>query len=331
MGTEARIRRELRVFAWNLRSLDTPFARRSLALNAIEKGRAWHWRLLPAGWVDPSFILQHGQMKTKQAFAIFFQGSETIPTRPPKRTMKARIPPAGETPLDWDTVKNAFAQNPKLKRLGVLAGAQALLNEHLENRFGRYSFDIDLHTSKEVEQVNALLTPEDRRRIHLLSRANPELYVYEIGTSVGPVKLEVAKPYLVPRLAPVRSKHIPGLKVTQFADLIDAKISALSTRGFARDFVDLYAAHQQRHLDWRRLLIRASRNQQNDYNPVELEDRLRLLEQEFLKDAQELPCERPPAASELATFLEELRTINADVARELTKSESDLADEPGME
>ena len=204
--------------------MDTPFARRSLALNAIEKGRAWHWRLLPAGWVDPGFILQHGQIKTKQAFATFFRSSETTPIRPPKRTMKIRTPPAGEEPLNWDMVK-----------------------------------------------------------------------------------------------------------VTQFADLIDAKISALSTRGFARDFVDLYAAHQQRHLDWRRLLIRASKNQQNDYNPVELEDRFRLLDQEFKKGTQELPCERPPTTIELTTFLEELRAINADVARELTKSEGDLEDEPGIE
>lgn len=230
-GTKAQLRQELRVFAWNLRSLDTPFAQRSLALNAIEKGRAWHWRLLPAGWVDHSFISQHGQIKTKQAFATFFRSSETIPIRPPKRIMKVRIPPGGGAPLNWDLVKNAFAQHPK----------------------GR------------------------------------------------------------------------------FADLIDAKISALSTRGFARDFVDLYAADQQRHLDWRRLLIRASKNQQNDYNPVELEDRLRLLEQEFKKGTQELPCEQPPATIELTTFLEELRAINADVARELTKSESDMEDEPGVE
>ncbi len=228
-------------------------------------------------------------------------------------------------------VKNAFARNPKLKRLGVLAGAQALLNEHLENRFGRYSFDIDLHTSKEVAQVNALLTSEDRKRIHLVSRANPEMYVYEIGTSRRPVKLEIAKPFLVPKLRPVPSKHIPGLKVTQFADLIDAKISALSTRGFARDFVDLYAAHAQRRLDWRRLFVRASKNPLNDYNPVELEDRLRLLEEEFRKGAWELPCERPPASNELTTFLEELRAINADVARELTKFESDPEIEPGIE
>jgi hypothetical protein len=220
--TKAQIPQQLRVFAWNLRSLDTSFARSSLALNAIEKGRAWHWRLLPAGWVDPSFIFQHGQIKTKQAFAIFFRNSGRTLVRPPKRTTKV-------------------------------------------------------------------------------------------------------KPYLVPRLAPVRSKQI--LKVTHFADLIDAKISALSTRGFARDLLDLYSAHQQRTMDWRRLLIRASKNQLNDYNPVELEDRLRLLELEFRQGAQELPCERPPAVSALTSFIKELRTMNAEVARELTRSESDMEDD----
>jgi hypothetical protein len=49
-----RINQQLLVFAWNLRSISTPFERHSLALNAIERGRAWHWRLLPAG--DQRFI-----------------------------------------------------------------------------------------------------------------------------------------------------------------------------------------------------------------------------------------------------------------------------------
>lgn len=319
------MRRELRVFAWNLRSLDTPFAQRSLALNAIEKGRAWHWRLLPWGWIDPSFILQHGQIKTKQAFATFFPSSDTNSIRSPKRAMKVRKPASSgqEAPLDWDLVKEAFGQNPKLKRLGILAGAQALLNEHLENKFGRYSFDIDLHTSKDIDKVHALLTVDVRKKIHLLSRANPEMYVYEIRTTLGPVKLEIARPFLFPRLAPVNSKHIPGLKVTHFADLIDAKISALSTQGFARDFIDLYTAHQQRKLDWRRRLIKASKNPQSDYNPVELEDRLRLLDQEFRTGTEDIPCQRPPALTELRSFIVELRAINADVARELTRFESD--------
>ena len=236
---KVRIRRELRVFAWNLRTLDTPFARRSLALNAIEHGRAWHWRILPAGWADPAFVLRHGQLKTKRAFAWFFPS--------------------------------------------------------------------------------------------LVSRANPEMYLYEIGTRLGPVKLELARPYLLPKFAPVRSKHIPGLKITQLADLLDAKISALSARGFARDLLDLYLAHTQIHSDWRSLLLKASRNQQNDYNPIELENNLKLLEQEFRKGTQDIPCERPPAPSELMAFLEELRAVNATVARDLTQSEGNIADESGMQ
>ena len=228
---------------------------------------------------------------------------------------------SGDAPLAWETVKALFAENPKLKRAGVLAGAQALLNEHLLNEFGRFSFDIDLHTPREVEQVNALFTPAERKRIHLVSRANPEMYVYEIRTGAGPVKLEIAKPYLLPRLAPVASKHIPGLKVVQFADLVDAKLSALSTRGFARDFVDLYAAHRQRQLNWRNLLVRASKNQLNDYNPVELENNLNLIEQEFQRGAQELPCAHPPPMTDLMGFVKVLRTANAEVAREIARLE----------
>ena len=155
------------------------------------------------------------------------------------------------------------------------------------------------------------------------------MYLYEIGTRLGPVKLELARPYLVPRLPPVRSKHIPGLKITQLADLLDAKISALSARGFARDLLDLYLAHTQTHPDWRSLLLKASRNQQNDYNPIELENNLKLLQQEFRNGTQDIPCERPPATSELKVFLEALRAVNANVARELTQSEGDIADEAG--
>ena len=323
----AQISQELLVFAWNLRSIATPFEQQSLALNTIEHGRAWHWRLLPPGWADTAFILRHGQLKTKRAFATFFPSLKRTEFRPPKQSMKIKKPTAGEAPLSWDTVRAVFAQNPSLKKAGVLAGAQALLNEHLSNQFGRFSFDIDLHTSREVEQVHALFTPEDRKRIHLVSRANPEMYVYEIGTSVGPVKLEIAKPYLLPKLAPVNSKYIPGLKVAQFADLIDAKISALSTRGFARDFVDLYAAHKQKQLNWRSLLTKASKNPLNDYNPVELENNLKLIEQEFQKGPQDIPCAHPPQISDLKAFVEELRIVNAEVARELTRRERGLGND----
>jgi hypothetical protein len=323
---DAQISQELLVFAWNLRSIATPFERHSLALNAIEHGRAWHWRLLPAGWANTDFILRHGQLKTKRAFATFFPSLKKTEF-PPKQPMKIKKPAAGEAPLGWETVKAVFAQNPKLKKAGVLAGAQALLNEHLVNQFGRFSFDIDLHTSREVEQIHAMFTPEDRKRVHLVSRTNPEVYIYEVDTKVGPVKIEIAKPYLLPKQAPVDSKYIPGLKVTQFADLIEAKISALSTRGFARDFVDLYAAHKQKQLRWRSLLINASKNQLNDYNPIELENNLKLLEQEFQKGTQDMPCTHAPQTCDLRAFLEELRTVNAEVAREITRLESGLGND----
>jgi len=324
---KARISDELLVFAWNLRSIATPFEQQSVALNAIERGRAWHWRLLPAGWADTAFILRHGQLKTKRAFATFFPSLNRTEFRPQKQPMKIKKPTPGEAPLAWETVKTVFVQNPKLKKAGVLAGAQALLNEHLTNQFGRFSFDIDLHTSREVEQVHALFTAEDRKRIHLISRANPEMYIYEIGTNVGPVRLEIAKPYLLPKLAPVNSKYVPGLKVTQFGDLIDAKISALSTRGFARDFVDLYTAHKQKQLNWRSLFTRASKNQLNDYNPVELENNLKLIEQEFQKGTPDMPCAQPPHIRDLKVFLDEPRTVNAEVARELTRLEEGLGND----
>jgi hypothetical protein len=320
----AQIRRELLVFAWNLRSLDTPFGRRSLALNTIEHGRAWHWRLLPPGWVDIAFILRHGQLKTKRAFAAFFTSLNTK-IQPPKQAVRKKRE-AAETPVPWETVKAVFAQNPKLRHLGVLAGAQALNNEHLENTFGRFSYDIDLHTAKDMGQVHALLTAEDRKRIHLVSRSNPEMYVYEVDAGLRQVKLEIAKPFLPHKLAPVSSKHIPGLKVVQFADLIYAKVSALSTRRFVRDLVDLYAANEQKTVNWRRLLIKASSEPENDYSPVEFENSLQILEQELQSDTPDIPCERPPEISDLKAFLGELRTVNVAVARELARSEGNDAD-----
>src|SRR5437667_12375893 len=100
---EAQISQELQVFAWNLRSIATPFERHSLALNTIEHGRAWHWRLLPAGWADTAFILRHGQLKTKRAFATFFPSLKRAEFRLPKQPMRIKKPTAGESPLAWET------------------------------------------------------------------------------------------------------------------------------------------------------------------------------------------------------------------------------------
>jgi hypothetical protein len=47
------IPRALRVFAWNLGGRLTTFGKKQIALNVIERGRAWHWSKLPKGWFDP--------------------------------------------------------------------------------------------------------------------------------------------------------------------------------------------------------------------------------------------------------------------------------------
>lgn len=65
----------LRVFAWNLRGPLTEFGKKQIALNAIERGRAWHWIQLPKGWFDLNFCLEHGQKKTKQTLRELFPNS----------------------------------------------------------------------------------------------------------------------------------------------------------------------------------------------------------------------------------------------------------------
>jgi hypothetical protein len=70
------IPRALRVFAWNVGGRLTAFGRKQIALNVIERGRAWHWTKLPKGWFDLEFCLAHGQKKTKQTLrALFPTGS----------------------------------------------------------------------------------------------------------------------------------------------------------------------------------------------------------------------------------------------------------------
>jgi hypothetical protein len=64
--------RALRVFAWNLRGPLTEFGKKQIALNVIERGRAWHWTKLPPGWFDLKFCLAHGQKNTKQTLRELF-------------------------------------------------------------------------------------------------------------------------------------------------------------------------------------------------------------------------------------------------------------------
>ena len=71
-GKNAPIPKALRVFAWNLGGRLTAFGKKQIALNVIERGRAWHWTKLPKGWFDLAFCLAHGQEKTKQALRELF-------------------------------------------------------------------------------------------------------------------------------------------------------------------------------------------------------------------------------------------------------------------
>jgi len=66
------IPKALRVFAWNIREPLTESAKKQIALNVIERGRAWHWTRLPKGWFDLEFCLEHGQTKTKQTLRELF-------------------------------------------------------------------------------------------------------------------------------------------------------------------------------------------------------------------------------------------------------------------
>ena len=71
MKTES-IPKALRVFAWNIGDRVSSFGKKQIALNVIERGRAWHWTKLPKGWFNLKFCLEHGQKKTKAALSELF-------------------------------------------------------------------------------------------------------------------------------------------------------------------------------------------------------------------------------------------------------------------
>lgn len=62
----------LRAFAWNLGQRVGPSGQKQVALNVIERGRAWHWSRLPKGWFDLEFCLRHGQRRTRAALRALF-------------------------------------------------------------------------------------------------------------------------------------------------------------------------------------------------------------------------------------------------------------------
>ena len=96
-----------------------------------------------------------------------------------------------------------------------------------------------------------------------------------------------------------------------------AKVSALSTRGFARDLIDLFAIDRQRDIDWPGLLIQAARASDNDYNPTEFHRKLQSHHAGCGKRcyADELPVTNPPAPTVLREFITRLLEANQAVAR----------------
>jgi len=101
------------------------------------------------------------------------------------------------------------------------------------------------------------------------------------------------------------------------ADLMFAKVSAFSTRGFARDLVDLYAIDQQRKIDWKALLAQAGRASDNDYNPAEFHVRLQLHGRECATAGyrEELPVTNPPPVNAFRLFMKRLQAANQAVVR----------------
>jgi hypothetical protein len=225
-------------------------------------------------------------------------------------------------PLDSQVVVRTFEAIPELARAGAFAGANALYLEHIRNPLGRFSLDIDLQNqAEEIEAIHRRFSPQTRKKLKLVSRLSAEMYEYQTRVGGQTLRIEIARPYLRHRRKYLPSKHVPGLMVVSLADLMFAKVSAFSTRGFARDLIDLFAIDQQRSIDWQELLFQSARASDNDYNPAEF---LRKLQQHRLECAKpayarELPVSRPPAPATLRDFIERLMAADQAVAQATLK------------
>jgi len=224
--------------------------------------------------------------------------------------------------LDRQTVVRTFEAIPELVSAGAFAGANALYLEHIENPLGRFTLDIDLQNqTEEIEAIHRRLSPQTRRKLKLVSRLSADMYEYQARIGNRTVRVEIARPYLRHRSRYRPSKHVPGLVVVSLADLMFAKVSAFSTRGFARDLIDLFAIDQQRSIDWQKLLAQAARASDNDYNPAEFLRKLQSHSHDCAKPgyAQELPVRHPPAPATLRDFIEHLTVANRAVAQAALK------------
>lgn len=143
------------------------------------------------------------------------------------------------------------------------------------------------------------------------------MYEYQARVGGQTIRIEIARPYLRHRKKYQPSKHVAGLAVVSLADLLFAKISAFSTRGFPRDLIDLFAVDQQRDIDWQELLSQAARASDNDYNPAEFLRKLQSHHHECVRPVylRELPVRHPPGPAVLREFIERLMIANQAVAQ----------------
>lgn len=222
-------------------------------------------------------------------------------------------------PVDLDTIVRTFEAIPELTRAGAFGGANAIYLEHIENQLGRFSMDIDLQNqAEEIETIHHRFSARTKKKLVLVSRLSTEMYEYQMRIGRQVVRIEIARPYLRHRRKYQPSKHVPGLAVVSLADLMFAKVSAFSTRGFARDLIDLFAIDHQRDIDWQELLGQAARASDNDYNPTEFHRKLKSHYRECARQsyADELPVTKPPAPAMLREFIERLLDANQAVARQ---------------
>jgi len=222
-------------------------------------------------------------------------------------------------PVDLQTVVRTFETIPELTMAGILAGANALYLEHIENKLGRFSLDIDLQNqTDDLETIHRRFSPQTKRKLRLVSRLSAELYEYETRIGRKTVRVEIARPYLRHRRKYHPSKHVEGLAVISLADLMFAKVSAFSTRGFARDLIDLLAIDRQQDIDWQKLLSRAAYAPDNEYNPTEFHWKLQSHYGQCTKRSykDELPITKPLAPAVLREFITRLLDANQTVTRQ---------------
>jgi len=117
-------------------------------------------------------------------------------------------------PVDLQTVVQTFEAIPELAGAGVLAGANALYLEHIENALGRFSLDIDLQNqTEEIEAIHHRFSLPTLKKLKLVSRLSAEMYEYQARVGKQTVRIEIARPYLRHRKKCQPSRHVPGLEV----------------------------------------------------------------------------------------------------------------------